>query len=258
MFEIDKELFGKFVAEQRKAKGYTQKDLAEKLFVSDKAVSKWERGLSMPDISLLIPLADILEVSVPELLEGHKLDQTSGMDAGEVEFLVKKALSLSEETPEKKRERRKRHGVIFGGCTLFAILELLIGIWILDQTGTDGLSSDLLYMAGMSFGFGIYFWIFMKERLPVYYDENKINTYSDGILRLNIPGISFNNSNWPYIVKTLRCWSAITMVTVPAISLLLSAIALEGGVLHNIQCIVLVLYLAGLFLPVYVVGRKYG
>ena len=46
MFEIDKEAFGAFLAEQRKAKGYTQKTLAEKLFVSDKAVSKWERGVS--------------------------------------------------------------------------------------------------------------------------------------------------------------------------------------------------------------------
>lgn len=47
MFEIDKEAFGAFLAEQRKVKGYTQKTLAEKLFVSDKAVSKWERGGSL-------------------------------------------------------------------------------------------------------------------------------------------------------------------------------------------------------------------
>ena len=71
MFEMDKTSFGKFLAEQRKSKGYTQKMLAEKLYVSDKAVSKWERGLSMPDISLLIPLSAILEVSVTELLEGR-------------------------------------------------------------------------------------------------------------------------------------------------------------------------------------------
>ena len=45
MFEIDKERFGAFLLELRKEKGYTQKQLAEKLFVSDKAVSKWERGV---------------------------------------------------------------------------------------------------------------------------------------------------------------------------------------------------------------------
>lgn len=47
MFEIDKPAFGEFLAKQRKAKGYTQKNLAEKIFVSDKAVSKWERGGSL-------------------------------------------------------------------------------------------------------------------------------------------------------------------------------------------------------------------
>ncbi len=47
MFEVNKESFGSFVAEQRKAKGYTQRELAERLFVSDKAVSKWERGDSL-------------------------------------------------------------------------------------------------------------------------------------------------------------------------------------------------------------------
>lgn len=47
MFEIDKNAFGSFLSAQRKEKGYTQRELAEKLFVSDKAVSKWERGGSL-------------------------------------------------------------------------------------------------------------------------------------------------------------------------------------------------------------------
>ena len=59
MHEIDNAAFGRFLAARRKEKGYTQKGLAAQLFVSDKAVSKWERGLSMPDISLLIPLAEL-------------------------------------------------------------------------------------------------------------------------------------------------------------------------------------------------------
>ena len=95
MYEIDKEAFGKFLAQQRKAKGYTQKALAEKLFVSDKAVSKWERSLSMPDISLLIPLSEILEVSVTELLEGRLFPEETHMEPDQVELLVKKALTFS-------------------------------------------------------------------------------------------------------------------------------------------------------------------
>ncbi len=53
VFSIDKTRFGGFVALCRKEKGLTQKQLAQRLYVSDKAVSKWERGLSLPDISLL-------------------------------------------------------------------------------------------------------------------------------------------------------------------------------------------------------------
>ena len=58
MYEMDKAAFGAFLAGLRKQKGMTQKELAQQLYVSDKAVSKWERGLSLPDVTLLLPLAD--------------------------------------------------------------------------------------------------------------------------------------------------------------------------------------------------------
>lgn len=61
---------GRFIAELRKAKGMTQLDLGNKLHITDKAISKWERGLSSPDIGLLPQLADILDVSVGDLLRG--------------------------------------------------------------------------------------------------------------------------------------------------------------------------------------------
>lgn len=58
---------------------------------------------------------------------------------------------------------------------------------------------------------GAYFWIFVKEKLPAYYDENKISVYVDGILHMYTPGVCFNNNNWPYIVRALRVWSAVDM-----------------------------------------------
>ena len=61
---IDKERFGAFLAVLRKEKGLTQRALAERLYVSDKAVSKWERGLSLPDVALLTPLSEALGVGV--------------------------------------------------------------------------------------------------------------------------------------------------------------------------------------------------
>ena len=65
---------GKFIASLRKEKGLTQQELGDKLFVTNKAVSKWERGLSFPDITILQKLADILEVDVVEILCGERGD----------------------------------------------------------------------------------------------------------------------------------------------------------------------------------------
>ena len=70
--ENKQEKMAKFISEMRKVKGFTQKDLAGQLGVTDKAVSKWERGISSPDISLLIPLAKALGVSTGELLNGER------------------------------------------------------------------------------------------------------------------------------------------------------------------------------------------
>ncbi len=68
---------GKFISGLRKEKGLTQKELAEKLNVTDKAVSKWETGRSAPDIALLTPLAEILGVAVIEILQGEKIEAES-------------------------------------------------------------------------------------------------------------------------------------------------------------------------------------
>lgn len=69
--DIDK--IGNYIALCRKEKGLTQAYLAENLHITDKAVSKWERGLSLPDISLLEPLSNLLDISVTELLNGESL-----------------------------------------------------------------------------------------------------------------------------------------------------------------------------------------
>lgn len=69
---MDMQKIGGFIAEERKAKSFTQKELAAMLNITDKAVSKWERGLSLPDISMLNPLSECLGVSVSELLNGER------------------------------------------------------------------------------------------------------------------------------------------------------------------------------------------
>ena len=64
---MDMKKIGRLITAQRKALGYTQEDLGKVLSVSDKAVSKWERGLSCPDVSLLSKLAVALKISLAQL-----------------------------------------------------------------------------------------------------------------------------------------------------------------------------------------------
>lgn len=65
---------GKFIADCRKGKSITQEQLAEKLYITDRAVSKWERGLSLPDADKMLDLCNILGISVNELLSGEMID----------------------------------------------------------------------------------------------------------------------------------------------------------------------------------------
>lgn len=64
---------GKFIASERKRKGYTQRQLADILGISDKTISKWERGNGFPEVSLLLPLCNELDITVNELLSGERV-----------------------------------------------------------------------------------------------------------------------------------------------------------------------------------------
>ncbi len=114
---------GQFIAELRKEKNMTQKDLAAQLHITDKAVSKWERGLSCPDISLLSPLADILGVTVSELLNSKKDEYPS---QGVLES-VDHALNYAEKS-SKKSIASFRHilTISFSASLLLGILVCII------------------------------------------------------------------------------------------------------------------------------------
>lgn len=251
MYEIDRVKFGVFIAELRKEKGIKQKELAEKLYISDKAVSKWETGHSIPDVSLLVPLAEILGVTVTELLECRKIEQPESMDTSHADELVKTVIGLSE---EERSRRRKKNIFIYMVCVLVSLVEMyclyqLSGMWNLFLV-------PLIPTTILCIIFGAYFWIFVKEKLPAYYDENKISVYVDGILHMNMPGVCFNNNNWPYIVRALRVWSAVGMVIFPMVYVLMEKSL--GSVLPMAGLfIVLAFMLGGLFIPIYVLGRKY-
>lgn len=69
---MDQKRIGSFLREPRKERGITQENLAEKLNVSSRTISRWETGSNMPDISLLIEIADFFAVSIPEIINGER------------------------------------------------------------------------------------------------------------------------------------------------------------------------------------------
>ena len=90
-----KKTLGMMIAELRKEKGLTQLELAEKMGVTDKAVSKWERDLSCPDINSLPNLADILGVSVDELMQIKKEAEMPKQSVKEIVNLILKAVPVA-------------------------------------------------------------------------------------------------------------------------------------------------------------------
>ena len=251
MFAIDKKKFGAFVSELRKEKGYTQKQLAEKLFLSDKAVSKWETGVSIPDIALIIPLAELLGITVTELLMCERMKNDIPMDRGQVEDVVKTALAYSEEDASRAYQTKTKWPIIYLCAVLVGTTGMLLNIH------HHLLSETLLTSVILGVIFGAYFCFLVKMKLPVFYDENRCGLYYDGVFRMNVPGIAFNNSNWPYIVRAGRIWSCLLVALHPFINLGMRLFNAEFW--SQIETYVfLVLLLGGLFIPIYVVGKKYG
>ncbi len=94
---MDQLKIGRFIAECRKQKDLTQMQLAEKLGITDKAVSKWERGIAMPDSSIMFELCDILGISVNELLSGEKIDMENNNQKNE-QLLLEMAKELEKKS----------------------------------------------------------------------------------------------------------------------------------------------------------------
>lgn len=92
---MDQLKIGKFIADCRKGKNLTQMQLAEKLGITDKAVSKWERGIAMPDTSIMLELCDILGISVKELLSGEKISMENNSEKNE-QLLLEMAQELEQ------------------------------------------------------------------------------------------------------------------------------------------------------------------
>lgn len=120
---MDNQKLGIFITELRKEKGLTQAQLAQKLNVTDKAVSKWERGVGFPDIKLLEPLADVLDISLLELMNSERLPKTT-VSAPDTTDAFQNVIDLA--SYERKIERQR-----IALVTLFIVL-LIALIFLVD------------------------------------------------------------------------------------------------------------------------------
>ena len=126
---------GEFIAECRKAKGYTQASLAEKLHITNKAVSKWECGRSMPDASIMMELCQILGITVTELLEGEK-----GMERNE-ELLLE--MVRAKQAADKRLLRME---IITG---IICMLILIVAVEVASFVPLAEIWRVLIIVAGM-------------------------------------------------------------------------------------------------------------
>ena len=117
---MDKEKIGEFISVLRKEREMTQKELADKLGLTDKAISKWERGLSYPDISMLEPIANVLQVSVVELLKGERIGSDATITMQEAQQIVNESISISEDKHIKKQNIHKK--IIYMLCCIMIFL----------------------------------------------------------------------------------------------------------------------------------------
>lgn len=251
MYQIDNKKFGQFISVLRKEKNMTQKELAEKLFVSDKTVSKWERGLSMPNIILLIPIADIFEITVTELLKGEKFDSGKELKPSEVENLVVGSLDLS--VRSSIRQQKKHWIIAYLLCLLITAAEIMLlissGLSLLQM------SDNVLLLCGLSLLFSGWFCFFAKP-LPSYYDKNKIHYVSQGFFRMNMAGLTFNNNNWPYICRTAK----ISLMSICTLCPLLCYLCLcTGGLdlwdfVRNRAALIMII---AVFAAIFITGKKY-
>ena len=138
---MDQKKIGGFLKELRKEKGITQEEFAEMLYVSGRTVSRWETGTNMPDISLLVDIAEIFDVSIPEIINGERKSEIMEKEVKET------VLSLSDYAEAINQKIKGRLLVL----TVIAIVGMIAFVAI-ESTGLDTPGSIYEKIAGTGLG----------------------------------------------------------------------------------------------------------
>ena len=148
---MNQKQIGRYIAEKRRIKNLTQAQLAEQLGISDKTVSKWECGRSMPDYALIQPLCETLDISVSELIEGKN-----------TALHERQLMELLRRTQELERQNGILHGVIM---LIFGIALQALAPHFVGSPMQDLLSGIILGLSAGILLLGIYL-IFQAMRKP--------------------------------------------------------------------------------------------
>ena len=153
---------GQFIRDRRIELCMTQQQLAEKLGITDKAVSKWERAVSYPDITILRELAAVLEVSVTELLAGERDQQLPENVPPEVQEVVMDTVAYA----ETARERNKGWKfwifiALTAGCAIAAMVLVIVGL------ACGSLWGAMIVIRAIAFGWAVCYPLLRTERYPV-------------------------------------------------------------------------------------------
>ena len=122
---MDQIRIGKFIAQSRKLKDLTQRQLADALSISDKTISKWECGKGLPEVSLMLPLCAALEITVNDLLSGERVSSTDYQEKAEGNMI-----NLMKENEENKK--RMALSIITGVITIIAVCALIVIASLID------------------------------------------------------------------------------------------------------------------------------
>lgn len=126
---MDQLKIGKFISEKRKSKGMTQAQLAEKLGITDRAVSKWETGKSMPDVSLMLELCSLLGITVNDMLCGEVVSMENYNEKAE-----KNLLEMASQKEEADKRLLNIEIVLMVTAGLFLLAMLLTAIFVIKQS----------------------------------------------------------------------------------------------------------------------------
>jgi transcriptional regulator with XRE-family HTH domain len=178
---MDQIKVGAFLKDLRKEKGITQEQLAEELGVSGRTISRWETGKNMPDISLLVEIAEFFDVSIPEIIKGERKSENMKEETKEV------VETMSDYAKAEKEQLIKS----FRNMSIIGLIALLVYM-VLRETGVYDRNIFLQYTYGIS------------ESL-IYVTVVMFPLYTTGLLskfRINRANYKFSSVPWP-VMKVL-------------------------------------------------------